>query len=384
MLPPGLLNVWKARWMSLVISTSFQHSPCIQSRTFAVIGVLATGDVDDDLLYQMLVAFKQGLAQTDETRTAAVVSMLRCITRVVPFLTHESKYLPYLFWLGFALVQSAAIALYEEATRLMQKSLETLERTGAFKSHSVSAVLLDAREPLIDVAEQLDELLGLTFHYHFSFVLVAPVFKGYRINTLQDAAESLLRSLLKITSRAQQVHERDTVSDEALGFFLALLPSVKSNEAFSNLLRDANLSPAVIADHTHPGSTIMPQVPLDLFGPQDKHSILAITTFICATLRTAQGDDEESEMLYGLLADIAEQHPEQVSIVYVLPGVLSMFINMFFLQIRQSARANLRLFCQVYETSSPGSRDACLQGRRAGSQPHEPWSSIFVDFEHYQ
>ena len=91
--PIALLNVWRARWMSLITSSAFQLSPAVQSRAFVALGVLATSDVDDDLLYQMLVAFKTALSQASETDTTSVVSMLRCITNVVPATNGNSRYL---------------------------------------------------------------------------------------------------------------------------------------------------------------------------------------------------------------------------------------------------------------------------------------------------
>ena len=111
----GLLNVWRARWMSLITSSAFQLSPAVQTRAFVSLGVLATSDVDDDLLYQMLVAFKTALSQSSENETTSVVSMLRCIRNVVPALPRYSRYLCQLFWLAVALLQSSHLVLYVEA-----------------------------------------------------------------------------------------------------------------------------------------------------------------------------------------------------------------------------------------------------------------------------
>ncbi|TFY83118.1 hypothetical protein EWM64_g893 [Hericium alpestre] len=87
-----LLNVWRARWMSLVTATAFQVSPAVQSRAFVILGALATAEVDDDFFYQMLVAFKTALLQFSEADTASVVSMLRCICNVVPGLVEHSRF----------------------------------------------------------------------------------------------------------------------------------------------------------------------------------------------------------------------------------------------------------------------------------------------------
>jgi hypothetical protein len=64
-----MLNVWRARWMSLVSSTAFQYSPAVQARAFITLGTLAVSDVDDDLFYQMIVALKKVLSETKQSDT---------------------------------------------------------------------------------------------------------------------------------------------------------------------------------------------------------------------------------------------------------------------------------------------------------------------------
>ncbi|KAL7332161.1 hypothetical protein PS15p_204242 [Mucor circinelloides] len=51
-----IANMWRARWMGLVTSTAFYFNPAIQPRSFVTLGCLAQDEVDDDLIYQILVA----------------------------------------------------------------------------------------------------------------------------------------------------------------------------------------------------------------------------------------------------------------------------------------------------------------------------------------
>ena len=44
--------------MALVAPTAFQQSPAIQTRSFVALAALAISQVDDDFLYQILVAFE--------------------------------------------------------------------------------------------------------------------------------------------------------------------------------------------------------------------------------------------------------------------------------------------------------------------------------------
>src|SRR6202044_4201076 len=159
--------------MGLVTSMAFQHSPAIQSRAFIVLGTLATLDVDDDFMYQMLVAFKTALAQSSETDTTSVLSMLRCIYKVVPALSPSSKYCTQLFWLAVALLQSSHVAFYVQAADLLRQTLEVLQAHNAFRDSSVADVLLESRMHLDETLGQLDQILGLSFDTSFSFSLAS-------------------------------------------------------------------------------------------------------------------------------------------------------------------------------------------------------------------
>jgi len=74
-------NAWRSRWMSLVASTAFQSNPAIQPRAFTVMGCLARQDVDDDLLYQVLVALRNSITRfmedNDSEMLIAIVTSLQ-------------------------------------------------------------------------------------------------------------------------------------------------------------------------------------------------------------------------------------------------------------------------------------------------------------------
>ena len=83
--------------MSLVTSSAFQLSPAIQTRSFVSLSILATSDVDDDLLYQMLVAlkkeafnlrFQQATGQLEST--ARMRAVRRDVARVKTILNQKA------------------------------------------------------------------------------------------------------------------------------------------------------------------------------------------------------------------------------------------------------------------------------------------------------
>ncbi|KAH9927288.1 uncharacterized protein B0H18DRAFT_1161603 [Fomitopsis serialis] len=321
----GLLNVWRARWMSLITSSAFQLSPAVQTRAFVALGVLATSDVDDDLLYQMLVAFKTALSQSSENETTSVVSMLRCIRNVVPALPRYSRYLCQLFWLAVALLQSSHMVLYVEAIHLLRETVEVMDSQGAFEEKGVSATLLDGRAALEDVACQLDQLLGLSFESNFSFSLAAVIFKGIRHANLRDPAEAALRTLMKTTVRScGEVEHADDgpgspMCQQILGYFLALIPTSTTTTTFKRLLEESGVDSSWLSDSLMTASSDddpVFKVPFALLGLSDVNTVLFVTSFVGAIMQTAQGDDTESQMFCNLLSDIADAFPDVVSMAY--------------------------------------------------------------------
>ncbi|KAI0065862.1 hypothetical protein BV25DRAFT_1988944 [Artomyces pyxidatus] len=320
----GLLNVWRARWMSLVTATAFQVSPTVQARAFVVLGALATSDVDDDFFYQMLVAFKNALSHTSEAATVSVVSMLRCIRSVVPALVPNSRYLPQVFWLAVALLESAHIAFYPEAASLLRVTLESLASQGLLKA-GASATLLEQRIPIEEIACQLDHLLGISFERNFSLSLAAIIFKGVRHRSFNDASIEVLRSFLRVTSRTM-VDEDDVpnegpggaIAPDALGYFLALLPVSTDAASYRQLLMDVNADAYWLLDDGIDNSEDqgVPRVPLELLGIIDVNLALLIVSFISTMLATNPGDNAETQILFCLLADIATAYPDVLGITY--------------------------------------------------------------------
>ncbi|KZT29450.1 hypothetical protein NEOLEDRAFT_1128208 [Neolentinus lepideus HHB14362 ss-1] len=319
----SLLNVWRARWMSLVVSTAFQYFPPIQSRSFVILGELATSDVDDDLLYQMLVAFKTGMSKPDG-ETTSIISMLRCISKVTPGLMENSRYLPQVFWLAVSLLQSGIMPIYADAADLLRRCLEKLHNQGTFKDKSVSDTLLEARAPLIEVVMQLDQMLQLSFESNFSFSMAATIFKGVRVSGLKQSAEAVLRSLLQVTVR---VHEQlsgespnagHPLPFEALGYFLALIPFSTTPDSYKKLLTECNADSYWPADEVGAAGTDMdvPRIPFDFLGITESGTALLVTSFVVAMLATAQGDDAETEMFYALLSEIADNFPEIIQLTF--------------------------------------------------------------------
>lgn len=320
--------------MSLVTATAFQQSPAVQTRSFVALSALAVSDVDDDFLYQILVAFKSALTKANESNTMAIVSMLRCMCKIVPAITEQSRYVCVLFWLAVALLQASHLGFYIEATWLLRITLENMEQQGLFKNNSVQAVLLEAREPLEEITSQLDEMLRLSFETSFSFSLSSIIFKGMRHTGLKASAEAALTTLLRVTSKAYSENSatsngfRDSPCPEALGYFLALLPVSTTPKSYCRLLNNCSVDDSWVSEGGPSDSEEeelgIPRVTDAVLGIQDANIALLVASFAGTILVTAQGDDAETQMLYGLLSSLANSYPEIISITYVSMTLVSL------------------------------------------------------------
>src|SRR5436305_2807340 len=198
-------NIWKARWMGLVASTAFQHNPAIQPRAFVTLGCLARDEVDDDLLYQILVALRGSLSMFTENDCLLTMSIIMCLTNIVEKLPSGSRYLLPLFWLAISLVQIGHVPIFPSAISLLQEVLRTLDNKDVFKNKDIATVLLNARIALEETGFKMDSEMGLNFE-HFSFAIAATLLKGLKNPVTKIGTQSLLKSFLGIASRVGNSH----------------------------------------------------------------------------------------------------------------------------------------------------------------------------------
>ena len=312
--------------MSLITATAFQQSPAVQTRSFVALATLAVSQVDDDYIYQILVAFKSVLARANESNTAPITSVLRCICKILPAIAGTSRYIRGLFWLAVALLQGSHASYYAEASSLLQVTLKIMEEQGLFKNNSVQSVLLEAREPLEEVTSQLDEMLRLSFETSFSFSLAAIIFKGLRHSALKESAEAALRTLLQVTVAAHDPNvstgPTDLTTHDALGYFIALLTVSTRPKTFNRLLKESKVDNACDTDIGIPDVDDddggAPRLTAEFLSIRDSTTALLVASFVGSILSTAQGDDAETEILYGLLSSLCFSYPDIISMTYVL------------------------------------------------------------------
>ncbi|KKA28671.1 hypothetical protein TD95_004752 [Thielaviopsis punctulata] len=219
-------NAWRARWMSLVSSTAFQVNPAIQPRAFTVMGCLAQGDVDDDLLYQVLVSLGSSITRFCEDGNAdMLISIITALAKMMAKLPASSRYGMQLFWLAISLLRFVPSSLFNYAAQLLESFLTNFYISENMSGQKLVHQLLQARAGLTDACYALDETHGIQFtpdNFHFA------------------VCACLVRGLTDTTTR--------TTSMRVLSVFLDVmeprsLSSYPSEASSFNFIKDSTLSP---------------------------------------------------------------------------------------------------------------------------------------------
>ena len=297
-------NMWRARWMSLVTSSAFQFNPAIQPRAFVVLGCLAQEEVDDDLLYQILVALRGALAIFNESDSNLITSIMMCLKNIVESLPADSRYLQQLFWLAMALVQINHPATFATAVDLLQAALRALDANGFFNDEPVVDVLMAAREPLVGVARLLDEASGVNFETHFSFAVAGILMKGMKHSNPKNTVFQGLTTFLDI--ECKHTMEQNIVESKTLGYLAGLLPIAAKNLALKELLRLAGINDLEI-ENSEIGTTYF-RIFDKLDIPNNTTALLLVSLLV--TMLNSADNETERLFLYGILAEAAVAIPE--------------------------------------------------------------------------
>lgn len=195
-------NSWRSRWMSLVASTAFQNNPAIQPRAFAVMGYLAREEVDDDLLYQVLVALRNSINRFDEeSNSEMLVSIMTSLSKMMAKLPSASRYGLQLFWLAISLVRLVPSTLFNCAAQFLEAVLTNIGTVGDVRGKNMVSVLLQGRKQLDQAAGPLDEAYGVYFSDEtFHFAVCACIARGLTDTVTRPTAMRVLSSFYEMTT----------------------------------------------------------------------------------------------------------------------------------------------------------------------------------------
>ncbi|KAI1325648.1 GTPase [Xylariaceae sp. FL0255] len=243
-----LANAWRSRWMSLVASTAFQNNPAIQPRAFTVMGCLAREEIDDDLLYQVLVALRNSITRFGEDGSTDMLNAVgTSLTKMISKLGSTSRYGLQLFWLAISLVRLMPTArLFNQATQLLEAVLANLGTSPELRSEKTAQFLLQGRSTLEEATIPLDEVYGVHFTPdRFHFAVSACLVRGLTDPVTKQSTLSVLSTLLELTTNSSSKGSKGSVAEFYRSPYMALIQArVGGAEAVKECLWSAGINPA--------------------------------------------------------------------------------------------------------------------------------------------
>ncbi|KAI9792371.1 MAG: Ras GTPase activating protein ira2 [Piccolia ochrophora] len=299
----ALANVWRSRWMSLVASTSFQSNPAIQPRAFAVMGGLARGNVDDDLLYQVLVSLRTGIHRfTRDDDSELLVSIVSTLTKMMTNVSAASRYVLQLFWLAICLVRVAPPAVFECVALFLEAVLQLVATSGSLNGGKMASVLLQGRVPVEEATVGIDELYGIYFTPDtFHFASAACLVKGLTEPTTQVAALRVLSSFLEIASASAPENRRFPRDMEVLPYLGLVASRASSVDESREILWLTGITPQI--GLTSPAD-VFAMVELDKIEEKD---LLLNVALSIADFRSCEDFVQQRTLTF--LVRIASQRP---------------------------------------------------------------------------
>ncbi|KAI8630826.1 GTPase [Xylariaceae sp. FL1651] len=250
-----LANAWRSRWMSLVASTAFQNNPAIQPRAFTVMGCLAREEIDDDLLYQVLVALRHSITCFGEDDcTDMLIAVVTSLSKMIVKLTSASRYGLQLFWLAISLIRLMPTArLFNCATQLLEAVLTNIGSSSELRSEKTASFLLQGRGTLEEATLPLDDVYGVHFTPdNFHFAVCACLVRGLTDPTTKPSTLRVLSTFLELTTSSISTK---TPKSSSSAFhrspYMALMQSRAGGpEELKECLWSAGINPASVANLT--------------------------------------------------------------------------------------------------------------------------------------
>ncbi|KAI8301808.1 GTPase-activator protein for Ras-like GTPase [Colletotrichum sp. SAR11_240] len=263
-------NAWRSRWMSLVASTAFQNNPAIQPRAFAVMGCLAREEVDDDLLYQVLVALRNSVGRLgDDTNSDMLISIVTSLSKMMAKLPSASRYGLQLFWLAISLLRLVPPALFNCTAQFLEAVMTNISTVGDLRGDKMGSLLLQGRVQLEDAALSLDEAYGIHFtHENFHFAVCACLARGLADTTTKTNAMRVLSAFLDMAGNSTDEAGRPSDIISRSPYMALILARTVGSEELKDSLWLAGINPSVLGDVTNTRRYD------DLSGMKDKDLLL--------------------------------------------------------------------------------------------------------------
>lgn len=284
-------------------------------------GMICPEGVDEDLFYQLIVAFGPAIGRIEAGDDRVAVNLLRCIQKMTPGLVRTAQGAPYILWIAVSLIHAGKVSVFSEAAILLSTLLDALTSIPEYHGRPLVEIFAHGRDTdaIDDKVKQIDDAVGLSFDApNFSISMANALFRGMRRSETVSATQQLLHLLVRLSASADRRSNRNghsgALSINVLGFFLALLPTCATETALRDLLQAAggNTSWASAAE----GDPAHPRLDFDALGVKEEDTAVLVVTFLIGVLETAEAEQEQ-ELLYHLLAQASQAFPNAIALAYV-------------------------------------------------------------------
>ncbi|KAH6705072.1 ras GTPase activator [Verticillium dahliae] len=241
-------NAWRSRWMSLVASTAFQTNPAVQPRAFTVMGCLAREEVDDDLLYQVLVALRNSVGRLeDESNNDMFVSIVTSLSRMMSKLPSASRYGLQLFWLAISLLRLVPAALFNCTAQFLEAVLSNINTVGGLRGENMAALLMQGRVQLEEAAVLLDDAYDVHFSREsFHFAVCACLARGLVDTTTRQGTMRVLSSFLEMAGSFSDDSDGPMRSSLDSPYMALILARVAGHQELKDILWSSGVNPSLV------------------------------------------------------------------------------------------------------------------------------------------
>ncbi|KAI9814877.1 MAG: Ras GTPase activating protein ira2 [Phylliscum demangeonii] len=305
----ALANSWRSRWMSLVASTAFQSNPAVQPKAFTVMGCLASENVDDDILYQVLVSLRTGISRfTDEGDGGLLIAIATTMTKMVKHLSPSSRYIRPMFWLATALVRLVPLPIFNCAVSLLEAVILVLAKSGVFKGGQMTSSLLQARHAARSLLSEMDEVFDIHFNsQNFHVAMSICLLKGLHESWTQASAMRVLFTLLEVISMSTTERGPTPQNKVALPYVLLLSAHATTVDEWRDRLWFAGSTP--------PMGLASPADTFDLTSIDQVEDQLLLCNAMLVVASFTTSDDVVQQHVLQFLLQFATRRPSVFSLL---------------------------------------------------------------------
>ncbi|KAJ2126845.1 hypothetical protein IW136_006566, partial [Coemansia sp. RSA 678] len=259
-----------------------------------------------------LATLRGALASFGETNEALPVSVLLCLVNMVGGLPPDSSYLASLFWVGIAVMQIGHLPLYKVGLNLVAKVVRTLDACGAFlpeNGDGFQHFLMSARVAVEKAADQVDDLVGISFRSSFSAALSLLLLRGMEDMSSKDEAYEVLLQVIGVVASCRKWQQADQIAtdrkcDLILPYMILILPTATVRKELAHVFTTAGFAIGAEAKASleHGGCVrLLEQVHKIDIARKCQSDYILYPSILAAMLHKSRSD-QEITILYSVLA----------------------------------------------------------------------------------